>query len=51
MPLSLSLLVELGYVSRVQKERHEDITFFLLKNHCACASGVTNTTVFTHCLS
>ena len=23
---------ELGYVSRVQKERHEDITFFLHKN-------------------
>ena len=30
--LSSSVLVELGYASRVQKERHEDITFFYLKN-------------------
>ena len=28
VPLSSSLLVELGYVSRVQKERHENITFY-----------------------
>ena len=31
MTLSSSLLVELGYVSRVQKERNENINFFLLK--------------------
>ena len=49
MPLSSSLLVELGYicdnVSRVQKERHEDIAVFYLKNHCACASGGTVTKI------
>ena len=32
VPLSSSLLVELGYVSCVQKERHENITFFTKKN-------------------
>ena len=52
VPLSSSLLMELGYVSRVQKERHENITFFTfyLKKHCACESGVTPTTVFKRCL-
>ena len=31
MPLSLSVLVDLGYALRVQKERHEAIIFFNLK--------------------
>ena len=42
VPLSSSVLVELGYASSVQKERHEfeDITLFNVKKHCTCASGV-----------
>ena len=48
VPLSSSLLVELGYVSRVYTKRkaRKYNLFFYLKNHSACASGVTPTTVF-----
>ena len=50
MALSSSVLMELGYVSHVQNKRHKNITFFNLKNHCACASEVTPKIVFKHCL-
>ena len=45
MPLSLSVLVDLGYALRVQKESHEAKTFFNLKT-TACASGVPRTTIY-----